>query len=315
MDAAPAAPDLRDATTSSLSAVPVPAAAAVERQGAPRRPPTTATSASSSTSSTSSSFIGPRSRPEPGAAGGGGLDAVLPVGLAAATEGTGTSSNGVHEQQTPVHGKEGQGVDQELGGNGDDDDDDDDDDEHEMMADLADVDVHIPLQDMDDSETDDDDNGRNVDPSVVDNEATAGAPSLANGWDDNAVASCFERAIQMHSMTAEELAHETSGGSGWEAGPNVLPPTVTRSTENAAAAGNLAENNERTTEQPICNAAKSEVVATSISHHFGENEGESSEQDDQKKSWKPRPLPLPAWAVDPIYAAASITSRGLGGIN
>ena len=64
------------------------------------------------------------------------------------------------------------------------------------------------------------------------------------------------------------------------------------------------------TKQPLTNV----VATTSISDHFGENEDGASEKEDQKKPWKPRPLPLPAWAVDPIYAAANLTSRGLGDI-
>ena len=294
---APALPSKMDAASSAASnaqdaasAAPAVAVVTVERQGASRQP---------TTSAADNSFIGPS--PEPSCAGG-------PDASAAASGGG--SNDGLMNDSS---GNDRQGADQ--GGDGTSCNDDDDD-----LTDLADVDVHIPLHDMDDSETDDEDNGdNNADPSMADNEVTARAPSIANGWDDNAVTSCFERAIRMHSMTAVQLAHETNG-DGWEAGPNVLPlTTMTRSTENGAASSDSAENNETTnTEQPICSVAKIEVVTTSICDPFGENDDAEAVkgEEDQKKRWKPRPLPLPAWAVDPIYAAANLTStsRGLGDI-
>ena len=247
-----------DATSAASNSQGAISALPVERADAPCRP---------STTSAADSFNGPR--PEPCA---GGLDASAAAGGGGGGGGDGNGEmNGgsVHKRNDTCN------------------DDDDD------LADLADVDVHVALHDMDDSETDDEDN--NADPSTANNEVTARAPSIVNGWDDNAVASCFERAIRMHSRTAAQLAQETNG-DGWEAGPNALPATMARSTENGAASSNPAEN---------------EVATTSISDHFGENEGGLSEED-QKKPWKPRPLPLPAWAVDPIYAAANLTSRGLG---
>lgn len=171
---------------------------------------------------------------------------------------------------------------------------DDDDDDDAMMDDLAEVELHVPLHDIMGSDDDDDDslrkNGKEAPSGVV----TSRAPSLVNGWDDHAVASCFDRAIQMHSMTAEEIL---AASGGWEAGPNVVPPkrSTTESAEKTASAKQL--------EQTLSEGAKMEVT-TSISDHFGDDRNGDGVQ---KNPWKPTPLPLPTWAVDPVYAAAETT--------
>ena len=295
MDAASAASNAQDAMISAVPAVAVPVATA-KQQGASQQPTTT--------SAANNGFIGPS--PEPGV---GGPDASPPAadGDGGGNDGEINGSSGHEEKE---HGKVRQGAEQERYDKDNDDDD---------LADLADMDVRIPLHDMDDSESDEDNDDSNADLSMAKNEITARAPSIANGWDDSAVTSCFDRAIRMHSLTAVQLARETDG-DGWEAGPNVLPPTMARSTENGADSRNIADENVETTntEQPICAVANVEVVATSISDPFGENESTGAppkeEEADQRKSWKPRPLPLPAWAVDPVYAAANLRSRGLGGL-
>ena len=296
MDAASAASNAQDAMISAVPAVAVPVATA-KQQGASQQPTTT--------SAANNGFIGPS--PEPGV---GGPDASPPAadGDGGGNDGEINGSSGHEEKE---HGKVRQGAEQERYDKDNDDDD---------LADLADMDVRIPLHDMDDSESDEDNDDSNADLSMAKNEITARAPSIANGWDDSAVTSCFDRAIRMHSLTAVQLARETEG-DGWEAGPNALPPTMARNTctENGVASCNSADENKETTttEQPICAVANVEVVTTSISDPFGENEGtgalqKEEEAADPKKSWKPRPLPLPPWAVDPVYAAANLRSKGLG---
>ena len=198
------------------------------------------------------------------------------------------------------------------------DDDDDDDDVDAMMDDLAEVELHVPLHMGDEgSESDDDDdeslpkNGKEAPSEMV----TARAPSLTNGWDDHAVTSCFDRAIQMHSMTAEEIlaADEVSGG--WEAGPNVVPPNrydaLDRPKTKKNGVGSTATESAETTtsakqpKQTLCEGAKIEVT-TSISDPFVGDNGNNGDGD-QENPWRPRPLPLPTWAVDPVYAAAETT--------
>ena len=198
------------------------------------------------------------------------------------------------------------------------DDDDDDDDVDAMMDDLAEVELHVPLHMGDEgSESDDDDdeslrkNGKEAPSEMV----TARAPSLTNGWDDHAVTSCFDRAIQMHSMTAEEIlaADEVSGG--WEAGPNAVPPNrydaLDRPKTKKNGVGSTATESAETTtsakqpKQTLCEGAKIEVT-TSISDPFVGDNGNNGDGD-QENPWRPRPLPLPTWAVDPVYAAAETT--------
>ena len=243
--------------------------------------------ADESSSSAKTSFIGPLGPPDPGNAA-------------------------VADNAAPSKGEQ------------EDDDDDDDDDDDAMMEDLAEVELHVPLHMGDEgSESDDDDDeslpkhGGEAPSEMV----TARAPSLTNGWDDHAVTSCFDRAIQMHSMTAEEIlaADEVSGG--WEAGPNGVPPNRSDvidlpKTKKNVVGSTATESAETTTsakqpKQTLCEGAKIELT-TSISDHFGGDNG-NNEDGDQENPWRPRPLPLPTWAVDPVYAAADnyeLSKRG-----
>ena len=272
MDAAPPASSLLQDVSS---------APAVAEQAAESSPP--------------ASFVGPR--PEPPRTGGR-LGASAAGGGAAAG---GTNNDGHEEKNSRKESQDGAAKD-EITADGKEKEDGDDEGDM-MMADLANVDVHIALHDMDDSDSDGGKNDDNPSKLMVDTEATARAPSLVNGWDDNAAISCFDRAIRMHSMTAEELADEMANDSGWEAGPNVLP--LAMSAENGAASTS-AENQETASNQPMIHVDNVEVVTTSISDHFGENDDNGMEQN-EKKPWRPRPLPLPAWAVDPTYAAAHLS--------
>mmetsp|Transcript_32501 Transcript_32501/g.95800 ORF Transcript_32501/g.95800 Transcript_32501/m.95800 type:complete len:289 (-) Transcript_32501:131-997(-) len=187
---------------------------------------------------------------------------------------------------------------------------DDDDDDDAMMDDLAEVELHIPLHNImggDDSESSDDSDSRTNGTGAPSDAVMARAPSLANGWDDHAVTSCFDRAIQTHSMTAEELVDETN--AGWEAGPNVLPPVVRsddldlpKKNGGAVASANSTKIGTTAKQQALCESAKTIEVTTSISDHFRDDNNNA--EGDQKEPWRPRPLPLPVWAVDPVYAAA-----------
>ena len=278
MDAVPPASSSRDASSAPATA----------EQAAESSPP--------------ASFIGPR--PEPPQTGGR-LGASAAAGGAAAG-GTNTQSNGHGKKDGRKEGRGGGDKDGVIENGKEKEDGDDEGDM--MMADLANVDVHIALHDMDDSDSDGGKNDDNPSKLMVDTEATARAPSLVNGWDDNAAISCFDRAIRMHSMTAEELADEMTNESGWEAGPNVLPLAMTA--ENVTASTS-AENEETASKQPMIhvdnvNDGVGQVVTKSISDHFGENDDNGMEQN-EKKPWRPRPLPLPAWAVDPTYAAAHLS--------
>jgi len=231
-----------------------------------------------------------------GAAGGSHRDTALAItgGACSPREGLANDSDADRLDDDGVKPVESEPRRREVK---EDDNEDDDDDDDDIMADLADVDVPIPIHDAmggDDEDEDDSDSDDDNQSALPNTAITAGLPSLANGWDDHAVASCFDRAIRTHSMTAEELAGEANA-SGWEAGPNVVP---------------------RKANQLPCPIPKVEVVTTSISDNFGmEKEDTSSspeEEDTKKEPWRPRPVPLPVWAVDPVYAAAKLHSTSDG---
>ena len=146
----------------------------------------------------------------------------------------------------------------------------------DVMDELADIEIPLHLEPADVMAS--------SDPSIT--RADEGAPSLANGWDENAVISCFELAIQSHSMRHDELVGrgEEAGRVSWEPGPNVSPMVTSTSLDDESGG---------------------ERIDTRVKDHgnFSSLDGGEPEKDER---WRPRPVPLPGWAVDPAYAAAHL---------
>mmetsp|Transcript_7410 Transcript_7410/g.14769 ORF Transcript_7410/g.14769 Transcript_7410/m.14769 type:complete len:209 (+) Transcript_7410:781-1407(+) len=130
--------------------------------------------------------------------------------------------------------------------------------------------------------------------------ADAGAPSLVNGWDDNAAISCFELAVKSHSMTHDEFVGEGEGEgrASWEPGPNVLPK-ISPLDHNAGSKSNGTTGKDKESTSEKAQGLLDEAT----------RDGHTDAVDKKNERWRPRPVPLPNWAVDPAYAAAHLDSK------
>ena len=152
----------------------------------------------------------------------------------------------------------------------------------EMLDGLADV--SFPLGRFDDAEDDDPESGGEGGGSGNGggNAAASHAPTLQGGWDDGAIASCFKIALGTHDLGPAELER----AAGWEAGPPMVPARF-RTAEARAMGGGGSDRGAQGAEGAG---------------------GESLDGRAGGARWKPKPLSLPEWAVDPAFAAAKLSS-------